>query len=121
VKARFQADADLRHAIVTGLVRRSADVDFRSATDALIEGFSDPAVLAFAAQDNRVLISHDVTTMLSHFREFVGQHRSPGLVLIPQKTPIARAIDDLLLLWEVLDADEIVNRAIYIPGLSFIL
>lgn len=38
---RFQADADLKQAIVTGAVRRQPDIDFRSANAARLEGKTD--------------------------------------------------------------------------------
>lgn len=59
-KVRFQADADLRQAIVTGVIRRQPNLDFQSANEAGFEGIKDPEVLAIASQDGRVLgcISH---------------------------------------------------------------
>jgi hypothetical protein len=54
-KIRFQADADLKHAIVTGVKRRQANLDFQSANVAGLEGIKDPEVLALAAQDSRLL------------------------------------------------------------------
>jgi Domain of unknown function (DUF5615) len=56
-KIRFQADADLRHAIVTGVTRRQANLDFQSANAAGLEGIKDPEVLEIAAQDNRLLMT----------------------------------------------------------------
>ncbi len=53
---RFQADADLRQAIVTGTLRRQPKLDFRSANEAGLEGIKDSDVLAIAAQDGRVLV-----------------------------------------------------------------
>lgn len=84
MKIRFQADADLKVAIVSGVLRRAAAVDFRRAEAAPLEGLGDPEVLAEAASDGRVLVSHDVNTMSWHFRQFVQKQFSPGLVLIPQ-------------------------------------
>ncbi|WNZ48264.1 hypothetical protein Q2T42_10530 [Leptolyngbya boryana CZ1] len=53
---RFQADADLRQAIVTGTIRREPRLDFRSANDAGLEGIKDPEVLALAARAIAVAI-----------------------------------------------------------------
>ena len=49
-KIRFQADADLRQAIVTGAIRREPNLDFRSANEAGLEGIKDPEVLALSAR-----------------------------------------------------------------------
>jgi predicted nuclease of predicted toxin-antitoxin system len=67
MKVRFLADADLNRAIVTGLLRREPAVDFLSAQEAGLRGMNDAAVLALAAQQKRVLVSHDVGTMPAHF------------------------------------------------------
>jgi hypothetical protein len=37
---RFQADADLRQAIVTGTIRRQPNLDFQSANKAGLEGLT---------------------------------------------------------------------------------
>lgn len=55
-RVRFQADADLRQAIVTGVIRRRSDLDFKSANETGLEGLKDVEVLAIAAQDRRVLV-----------------------------------------------------------------
>ena len=77
MKIRFQADADLKHAIISGTLRRSASIDFRRAEAVPLEGLRDPVVLALAAQDGGVLVSHDVNTMEGHFWEFIRDNKSP--------------------------------------------
>jgi hypothetical protein len=118
VRIRFQADADLKHAIIAGTLRRNATVDFRRAEAVPLEGLDDAAVLAAAAEDGRVLVSHDVSTMERHFREFVRKQASPGLILIPQiRVSIGHAIDGLILLWEIVDAGDLQNRVCLFPSL----
>ena len=67
---RFQADADFNQIIVAAVVRRTPEIDFRTATAAGLAGVDDAAVLAIAAQDERILVTHDQTTMPTHFGEF---------------------------------------------------
>jgi len=43
---------------------------------------SDPEVLQIAAESGRVLVSWDVTTMPGHFRQFITENDSPGLLLV---------------------------------------
>jgi hypothetical protein len=76
---RFLADADLNGAIVSGIVRRSAHLDFKRA-GAFLWRLPDDIVLGIAAQDRRVLVTHDVTSMPDHFREYVRSHASPGII-----------------------------------------
>jgi hypothetical protein len=91
-------------------------VDFQTASAAGLHRLSDSAVLAFAAESRRVLVSHDVNTMPDHFRTFVrAGRRSPGVFLIPQKLDIAEAIDELLLIWFASEAEEWEDRLEWVP------
>ena len=98
MKVRFQADNDLRKAILRGAVRREPRLDFRSAQSARLDGVRDTEVLALAARDGRILVSHDFQTMPGHFREFTERERSPGVLLITQDLPIGEAVACLLLI-----------------------
>jgi len=88
-------------------------VDIRKAT--ALEGLSDPAVLALAAANGLVLVSQDRDTMPRHFREFIRHTKSPGVVLLRGRVPIRAAIEELILIWAALDADELANRLVWIP------
>jgi len=65
-------------------------------------GLRDPEVLAHAADEGRILVTHDLQTMPRHFAEFITARQSAGLLLIPQSLPIAAAVDDLLLIWSTM-------------------
>jgi predicted nuclease of predicted toxin-antitoxin system len=80
---RFQADADFNQIIVAAVVRKDPAVDFRTATLAALEGMSDLQVLALAAAEGRILVTHDAKTMPRHFAEFVRSHDSAGVVIVP--------------------------------------
>ena len=115
MKIRFQADADLNEDIVKGLLRREPGIDFRAATSAGLRGLSDHEVLTLAAQDGRVLVSHDRKTMPRTFTEFIQTGPSPGLFLVSQKTDLLIAIESLLLAWIASEAEDWTNRIATIP------
>ncbi|RCJ39626.1 hypothetical protein A6770_11065 [Nostoc minutum NIES-26] len=94
---RFQADADLRQAIITGTIRRQPGIDFQSAYAALLEGKKDPEVLAIAAQDGTVLVTHDRKTMPIEFGKFIMSQNSSGVLVISQKMSVSDAIEALVL------------------------
>lgn len=105
MKVRFLADADLNRVIVFGVLRREPSVDFLTADAAHLWGMKDPEVLALAAKDKRVLVSHDVGTMPPYFRKFRRRGKcSAGIFLIPQTLGIGTAIEELLLIWTASDA-----------------
>ncbi len=112
---RFQADADLNQVIVSAVVRRVPAVDFKTATSAGLAGLKDHEVLAAAARDGRILVTHDQTTMPKHFREFVRSERSPGVIVVPQHVPIRAVADDLILIWTATEPDELSNRLVFLP------
>lgn len=117
MKVLFQADNDLRKAIVRGTLRREPQMNFRSAQAARLDGIPDPEVLAFAADEDRILVSHDFGTLPKHFRQFTRSRRSPGVLLVRQDLPVGEAIETLLLVWEASEADEWVNRLCLLPSL----
>ncbi len=115
MKVRFQADADLKHAIVSATLRHEPAIDFQSAIAADLAGRADSDVLAIAARDGRVLVSHDHRTMPAHFGEFIRKHRSPGVVIASQRLPLSTVVEELLLIWAASDPYEWVNRIAHLP------
>lgn len=77
---------------------------------------TDPEVLAFAAEQRRVLVSHDVGTMPAHFLAFTnaGKH-SAGVFLVSQSLDVGTAIEELLLIWLASEAQEWENRLVWLP------
>jgi predicted nuclease of predicted toxin-antitoxin system len=84
MKVRFQADADLNQVIVAATLRRAAEIDFRTASLAGLAHLEDLDVLAVAAREGRVLVTHDSKTMPRHFADFVASQESPGVIIVPQ-------------------------------------
>ena len=115
MKLRFQADADLRVPIVKGLKRREPSVDFMTAHEAGLAGFEDSAVLALAAANGRVLVSHDVSTMPEEFSRFIKIQTSPGVILISQELSYREAIEGLLRVWSSTQAEEWQNVLSFLP------
>ncbi|AFY32866.1 DUF5615 family PIN-like protein [Calothrix sp. PCC 7507] len=112
---RFQADADLKQAIVAGVIRRKPNIDFQSANEAGLEGIKDSEVLAIAAQDGRVLVTHDRKTMPTEFGQFIMSQKSSGVLILSQSLPISEAIDTLILVWEVSTAEEWIDQIMSLP------
>lgn len=60
---RLAADENLNRDIVRGILRRNPRVDIVRVQDAGLSGANDPTVLEWAAQQRRVLVTHDVSTI----------------------------------------------------------
>ncbi len=115
MRIRFQADADLNQIILAAVLRRLPEAGFRSATDAGLAGLHDLEVLALAARDGRLLVTHDKNTMPTHFGEFIRKMASPGVVVVPQSLAVGRVLEDLALMWTASAAEEWTNRIVYLP------
>lgn len=115
MRTRFQADADLDGRIIRGLKRRNPAVDIRSAADAQFVGVEDLEVLRTSAESGRILVSQDRRTMPSHFAQYLTTSHSPGVILLRERASIAVAIEELVLIWEASEAEEWVNRLVWIP------
>jgi hypothetical protein len=115
VKVRFQADADLNQIILLAVVRREPAVEFTSAAAAGLASLLDRDVLALAAREGRLLVTHDQSTMPDHFSRYIEAATSPGLLIVPQHLPPASVADELLLIWHATDSEEWTNRICYLP------
>jgi len=115
---RFQADNDLRFAIVEAVRRREPAIDFASAQESALGGVSDPEVLNQALLENRVLISHEMRTMINHFRTHLTAGKdSPGLLMVSQNAATSEVVEAILLLWSVTSTADLHNRIYYLPSL----
>lgn len=75
---RLAADENFNNDIVRGLMRRQPELDIVRLQDVGLCGADDPTVLEWAAQEGRVLLTHDVSTMTKHAYERVrGQPGYP--------------------------------------------
>ena len=111
MKGRFQADADFNQDIVRAVRRRNPTIDFQTAQEARLHGVEDDRVLARAAEDVRLLVSHDYRTMPRHFATFVTTRTSAGVLMVSQALPLSDVVADLLLIWEASEAEEWINRS----------
>ena len=115
---RFLADEDIDVAIVRGLRSREPAIDLLDVKTAGLRGTKDPALLELAAQQGRIMVSHDAETMTRHFYERVeGGKPSPGMFIIPQQpSAIGTAIEWLLLVWAASQAEEWYDQIVYVPA-----
>lgn len=115
MRVRFQADADLNQIIVRATLRLEPSIDFQIASAASLSGLPDPDVLKRAAEQCRILVSHDRKTMPTHFGHFIQRQDSPGLIIVSQQVPIAQVASDLFLIWSASEPEEWLNQLRSLP------
>jgi hypothetical protein len=113
---RLLADENFRFAIVRGLRRRNPALDIVRAQEVGLTGADDPTVLAWAAREGRVLVTHDIASMSApaYDRVLAGQ-AMPGVFKVSRSVPIGQVIEDLLLLGEVSEEGEWEGKVLYLP------
>jgi len=113
---RLAADENFNSDIVRGLVRRKPDLDIFRVQDAGLSGADDAAVLEWAANEGRVLVTHDAATLTRHAYDRVrAARRMPGVFEVSPRVPIGHAIDDLLLIVECSLDGEWEGQVRYLP------
>jgi len=113
---RLAADENFNNKIVRGLLRRKPNADFVRVQDVGLSAADDPTVLEWAAEQGRVVVSHDVSTLRKYAYERVaGGLRMPGVFEVPNTLGIGRAIDDLLLMVECSLEGEWEGQVRYLP------
>jgi predicted nuclease of predicted toxin-antitoxin system len=107
------SDADVQGEVIRGLHRRQPLIDLLRVQDVLPEGTPDPQILAWAAAENRVLITNDRNTMIGFaWQRVAAGDPMPGLIVTSDAQSIGSAIKDILLIAEVMVPEEIRQQAV---------
>ena len=113
---KYAIDEDFNHDIVRGLERKAPSLDILTIQDVGILEAHDRDVLAWAAQEGRILLTHDMRTMPVYAAERLREGQTmPGLILVPQLLPIGQAIDELLLIAQCGEPDEYESLMLRLP------
>jgi hypothetical protein len=113
---RLAADENFNNDIVRGVRRRNPAVDIVRIQDAGLLSADDPAILEWAAQSGRVLLTHDVATMTRYAYDRVRAGKPmPGVFEIARPVPIGVAIEEIVLLAECSLEGEWEGQVRYLP------
>jgi Domain of unknown function (DUF5615) len=113
---RFATDENFDGRILDGLRARLAHVDIVRVQDTAMYQASDPALLTWLAEEGRILLTHDVSTMPRYVYERVqaGQP-APGVIAVHRTTPIGQAIDELEIIISAGEPEDFAHQVTYIP------
>jgi hypothetical protein len=113
---RLISDKDFNDLVVRGLFRRVPEIDLVRAEDEGLDRAKDPDLLAWAAENDRIVVSHDRQSMIGFAYERVAQGLPmPGLFVVKQGVPIGELIEDLLILLLCSAEREWENQVVFIP------
>lgn len=113
---RFLADENFDNDIVRGLLRRNRGLDLVRVQDVGLASVDDPTILAWAADEDRILLTHDVATVTRFAYERLARGEAvPGVIEVGHRVSVGRAIDDLSLIVEGSHPDEWRSQISYLP------
>jgi Domain of unknown function (DUF5615) len=98
---RLAADENFNGDIVRGLLRRNPKLDIVRVQDVGLSGADDLSVLQWAADQGRILVTHDISTLAKHaFDRTAAGQPMPGVFEVRSVAPVGQAIEDLILVAE---------------------
>ena len=115
---RFLLDEHVPHAIQSQLLRLDAEIDVLAVGQPLAppKGTSDADILAWIEKTGYILVTGNRRTIPGHVQaHYAAGHRIPGLLLLRRGASLGEVIEELYLLWAASDAEEYVDRILYLP------
>ena len=113
---KLLADENFNNAVVRGLLRRIPELNLVRVQDVGLSGVDDPTILDWAAQEARILLTHDVSTITRYAYDRVRQGQTmSGVIEVSANAPIGRVIEDMLILIECGREGELEDQIQYLP------
>ncbi len=98
---KLLADENFNNQIVRGVLRQNQDIDIVRVQDIGLKGKDDPNVLSWAAQEGRIVLTHDVATMITFAYERIQAGLPmPGLFEVKRRVPVGLVIKEIILIVE---------------------
>lgn len=112
---RLLSDENFNGDIVRGLFLRQPNLDLLRVQDVGLCEVDDPTILDWAANNDRIVLTHDRATMPDFAYERLLKGQMMGLFVVNDRMPIRQAIDELLLLVNCSEQQEWKGIVLYLP------
>jgi len=113
---RLLIDQDLDHVILRGLLLRVPNLDVITAHQASLSNASDSEVLAWAAEQERIIITHDRRTMPFHATSRIAKaEKVAGIIVVSRQLPVSQVISELEIIVSCSDMIEWENIIKHLP------
>lgn len=113
---RLLIDQDLDQVILRGLLLRVPNLDVITAHQVRLSDASDPDLLAWAAEQTRIVVTHDRRTMPYHATARIARGESvAGVIIVSRRLPVSQVINDLEIIVSCSDMDEWENVLKHLP------
>ncbi|HEY4232941.1 MAG TPA: DUF5615 family PIN-like protein [Lacipirellulaceae bacterium] len=96
---QFLSDENFNNDLSRGLLLRNPAFDLTRVQDEGLTGAEDATILAWAAQNGRIVLTHDRRTFPHHAnRRVEAGDAMPGVFVVNDRLPLRPIIDELLLI-----------------------
>jgi predicted nuclease of predicted toxin-antitoxin system len=113
---RLLIDENVNNRILRGLKSRLPELDFVTVRQVGLAGTPDSDLLNWAAENHRVMLSHDVRTMSDCANQLLREGEPiAGVIFVPDQMAIGLAISDLELLIACSSEADFSDRIEYLP------
>ena len=113
---RLLIDENFDQRILRGLKLEIPGIDYIVVQETTLKGLRDPLLLAWAAENQRILVTHDVNTMPRYAYERVrASQPMPGVIVIPEDLAVGKVIEELSTLIECCEPEELNSQVKYLP------
>ena len=113
---RILIDQDFDHDILRGLRLRLSELNAVTAREAGLDRKPDPDILAWAATQRRVVVTHDRNTMPRHAYDRVrNSEPMAGVFVVSREMPVGSAIAELQILLECSHEGEWDALVVFLP------
>ena len=113
---RFAADENFDGRIVRGLLRIVPELDLVRVQDTLLAASNDDDVLAWATRENRVVLTHDVSTMTeAAWKRVRAGLPMKGVIEVNTDEPIGAVIADLHVIAVACSPEDLEAQVLFLP------
>lgn len=113
---RYFTDENFNNDITRGLRIREPHLDILRIQETEIVGAEDPDVLAWAARNDRVILTHDRATMPGFaYARISNGDPMRGLFVLNDRMPVRQAIEELSLISECSEPAESDAMVVFLP------
>lgn len=113
---KLLADQNFNGKILKGLKSRIENLDCITTYEIGIQKHTDYDLLTFAAEENRIILTHDAKTFpIFAYEKFAKGEKMCGVILVDDQIPIGQAIEEIEIALLCKAESELENNVTRIP------
>lgn len=112
---RLLADEGFHGGATDGLLAHRPELDLVRVQDVGLAGADDPTVLAWAAANDRILLTHDAATIPAHAYDRVRAGEPMPGVFVANGMTVGDIIDEVLFIDDAGAAGEWAGQVVFLP------